>query len=94
MKSKFFLIFLVFVIILPSISKPTPISNISKPSMIMSDIINENKIMNDTITISSGETLEIRNSVLDFTQIKNESFLIQNQGNLRIINSTILRIYK
>ncbi len=51
--------FLVFVIIFPSLSKPTPISTISKPSMIMSDIINENKIMNDTITISSGETLEI-----------------------------------
>ncbi|MCD6514440.1 MAG: hypothetical protein J7L07_05910 [Candidatus Odinarchaeota archaeon] len=53
-------------------------------------IINEHIVMDETITIKSGDMLEIINSTLDFSQLTASSTLIDNGGTLIINNSHII----
>jgi len=54
------------------------------------DIINESRILYDSIVIPSGSSLEIRDSVLDFTHLTDKSIMIENYGHLNIVNTTII----
>ncbi len=53
-------------------------------------IIGENLSMNNTLIINSTDIVEIINSTLDFTKLRDNDFLMCNYGTLIIENSTII----
>lgn len=53
-------------------------------------IVNKNMTITEPLRINSSDSLLIKNSFLNFSEVDGLSQLIYNEGNLTIINSTIL----